>query len=59
MTGVSGLSVAPMYPVRAGVPLDPIVAGFGPLKIDPTPLATIAAKREEASLLVDRLGYDR
>jgi len=47
------------YPVRAGVPLDPITASFGPLKIDPTPLTTIAAKREEASLLVDRLGFDR
>jgi iron(III) transport system substrate-binding protein len=47
------------YPVRPGVPLDPIVAGFGPLKIDPTPLATVAAKREEASLLVDRVGFDR
>jgi iron(III) transport system substrate-binding protein len=47
------------YPVRAGVALEPIVAGFGLLKIDPTPLTTIAAKREEASLLVDRLGFDR
>lgn len=47
------------YPVRAGVALDPIVAGFGPLKIDPTPLAKIAAEREKASLLVDRIGFDR
>jgi len=47
------------YPVRSGVPLDPIVAGFGALKIDTTPLAAIAAKREEASLLVDRTGFDR
>jgi iron(III) transport system substrate-binding protein len=47
------------YPVRAGVTLDPIVAGFGPLKIDSTPLATIAAEREKASLLVDRIGFDR
>ena len=47
------------YPVRQDVPVDPIVAGFGTLKIDPTPLATIAAKREEASLLVDRVGFDR
>jgi iron(III) transport system substrate-binding protein len=47
------------YPVRQDVPLDPIVAGFGKLKIDPTPLASIAAKREEASLLVDRVGFDR
>jgi iron(III) transport system substrate-binding protein len=47
------------YPVRPGVALDEITASFGPLKIDPTPLATIAAKREEASLLVDRIGFDR
>jgi iron(III) transport system substrate-binding protein len=47
------------YPVRQGVPLDPIVAGFGTLKVDPTPLGAIAAKREEASLLVDRIGFDR
>jgi iron(III) transport system substrate-binding protein len=47
------------YPVREGVAPDPIVAGFGTLKLDTTPLATIAARREEASLLVDRLGFDR
>ena len=47
------------YPVRPGVALDEITASFGELKIDPTPLATIAAKREEASLLVDRIGFDR
>jgi len=47
------------YPVRQGVPLDPIVAGFGTLKVDPTPLGAIAARREEASLLVDRIGFDR
>jgi iron(III) transport system substrate-binding protein len=47
------------YPVRQGVPLDPIIAGLGALKVDPTPLGTIAARREEASLLVDRVGFDR
>jgi len=47
------------YPVRAGVAPDPIVAGFGSLKIDSTPLATIAANREAASLLIDRIGFDR
>jgi len=47
------------YPVRAGVPRDPIVEGFGTLKIDSTPLAAIAAKREAASLLIDRIGFDR
>ena len=47
------------YPVRAGVAPDPIVAGFGVLKIDSTPLSTIAANREAASLLIDRIGFDR
>ena len=47
------------YPVRPGVDPHPIVAGFGKLKMDPTPLAAIAAKREAASLLVDRIGLDR
>lgn len=47
------------YPVRPGVAVDPILASFGTLKVDPTPFAAIAAKREEASLLVDRIGFDR
>jgi iron(III) transport system substrate-binding protein len=47
------------YPVGQEIALDPVVASFGTLKIDPTPLATIAEKREEASLLVDRVGLDR
>jgi iron(III) transport system substrate-binding protein len=47
------------YPVASEIALDPIVASFGKLKIDPTPLATIAENREAASLLVDRVGLDR
>jgi iron(III) transport system substrate-binding protein len=47
------------YPVRPGVEPDPIVASFGKLKMDPTPLGEVAANREEASLLVDRIGLDR
>ena len=47
------------YPVLPGVEPDPIVARFGKLKMDPTPLGAIAARREEASLLVDRVGLDR
>lgn len=47
------------YPVVAEVALDPIIASFGTLKIDTTPLPKIAEKREEASLLVDRVGLDR
>ena len=47
------------YPVRPGVEPDPIVASFGKLTMDPTPLGEVAAHREEASLLVDRVGLDR
>lgn len=47
------------YPVRPGVAIDPIVAGFGELHPDSTPLQAIADKRAEASMLVDRLGLDR
>ena len=46
------------YPVKPGVPLDPIVASFGELKVDPTPLTDIVANRAEASALVDKVGFD-
>jgi iron(III) transport system substrate-binding protein len=47
------------YPVRRGVRLDPTVESFGPLTADLTPLTEIAKHRKEASLLVDRIGFDR
>ncbi|AKC88420.1 iron ABC transporter substrate-binding protein [Pseudoxanthomonas suwonensis] len=47
------------YPVKAGVELDPVVASFGPLKVDPLPLAEIARHRRQASELVDRVGFDQ
>ena len=47
------------YPVRQGVALEPTVESFGLLTADPTPLTEIAKHRKEASLLVDRLGFDR
>ncbi|RIY41725.1 Fe(3+) ABC transporter substrate-binding protein [Neopusillimonas maritima] len=47
------------YPVRAGVELDPVVASFGPLKVDPLPLVEIAKHRKEASKLVDKVGFDQ
>lgn len=47
------------YPVRAEVALHPIVAGFGTLKVDSAPLPEIAAAREQASMIVDRTGFDR
>ena len=46
------------YPVRANVKLDPVIAGFGPLKVDPLPLAEIAKHRKQASQLVDKVGFD-
>ena len=47
------------YAVRPGVAASPVVAAFGELRADGTPLQAIADKRAEASLLVDRLGFDR
>jgi iron(III) transport system substrate-binding protein len=46
------------YPVKRGVALDPVVASFGPLKIDTLPLTEVAKHRKQASELVDRVGFD-
>jgi iron(III) transport system substrate-binding protein len=46
------------YPVRAGVTLDPVIASFGPLKVDALPLVEIAKHRKLASQLVDKVGFD-
>ncbi|EJM97832.1 ABC-type Fe3+ transport system, periplasmic component [Phyllobacterium sp. YR531] len=46
------------YPVKAGVKADPIIASFGELKIDPTPLTEVVSHRKEASELVDKAGFD-
>ncbi|KOF54565.1 MULTISPECIES: Fe(3+) ABC transporter substrate-binding protein [unclassified Achromobacter] len=46
------------YPVRKGVKLDPVVASFGELKVDPLPLTEIAKHRKQASELVDKVGFD-
>ena len=46
-------------PVKKGVAVDPIVAGFGPLKVDPLPLGDIVKHRARASVLVDRVGFDQ
>ncbi len=46
------------YPVKAGVPVDPIIAEFGELTIDPTPIIEIVAKRKEASELAEKVGID-
>ena len=46
------------YPVKPGVAVDPIIAEFGELKIDPTPIIEIVAKRKEASELAEKVGID-
>ncbi|AMM23473.1 Fe(3+) ABC transporter substrate-binding protein [Variovorax sp. PAMC 28711] len=48
------------YPVRKGVALDPILAAtIGELKVDPLPLTEIAKHRKQASVLVDKVGFDQ
>ena len=48
------------YPVRPGVPLDPIIAqSIGELKVDPLPLTEIVRHRRQASALVDKVGFDQ
>lgn len=46
------------YPVRNDVPVDPIIAEFGELVVDPTPISEIAGNRQRASQLVDIVGFD-
>ncbi len=47
------------YPVRPDVPPHPILAELGTLKPDSLRLDAIAAQRNAASQLVDRVGFDR
>jgi iron(III) transport system substrate-binding protein len=46
------------YPIRTEIPVNPTVAGFGPLKADPMPIAKIGENKKAASILVDRVGFD-
>ncbi|KXF77042.1 iron ABC transporter substrate-binding protein [Paramesorhizobium deserti] len=46
------------YPVKAGASIDPIIASFGELKVDPVPLTEIAGYRKEASELAEKVGFD-
>src|SRR3546814_17517413 len=45
-------------PVKAGVELDPVVASFGEMQVDPLPLTAVVRHRREASVLVDKVGFD-
>jgi iron(III) transport system substrate-binding protein len=46
------------YPVKPGIPADPIIAALGPLTVDTTVLTEIARNRKAASELVDKVGFD-
>jgi len=46
------------YPVRAGIAVNPTIAGYGPLKADSMPLAKIADQKKAAANLVDKVGFD-
>ena len=47
------------YPVRPGIPVNELVASFGPLKPDAMSVADVARMRAKASALVDKVGFDR
>jgi iron(III) transport system substrate-binding protein len=46
------------YPVRAGIPVNPTIAGYGQLKADPMPISQIAEHKKAAANLVDKVGFD-
>lgn len=46
------------YPVRAGVAVNPTIAGYGKLTPDTLPISKIAVSRKAASTLVDKVGFD-
>lgn len=46
------------YPVKAGIPVDPLVGEFGELQVDPTDLTAIARERKTASELAEEVGFD-
>ena len=48
------------YPVRKGVSVDPIIAqSIGSITPDTTPQMEIVRSRQKASLLIDKVGFDR
>ncbi len=46
------------YPVRAGIAINPTIAGYGTLKADPMPISKIADNKKAAADLVDKVGFD-
>ncbi|MBN9598110.1 MAG: Fe(3+) ABC transporter substrate-binding protein [Afipia sp.] len=47
------------YPIRAGVAVNPTIAGYGTLNADKLPVSKIAENRKTASTLVDKVGFDQ
>ncbi len=47
------------YPVKEGVAVSDVVAGFGELHADDLPLSKVAANRKAASEMVDRVGLNQ
>jgi iron(III) transport system substrate-binding protein len=46
------------YPLRAGIPVNKTIAGYGALNADKIPLADVASKKKAAANLVDKVGFD-
>ena len=46
------------YPLRAGIPVNKTIAGYGALNADNIPLADVASKKKAAANLVDKVGFD-
>jgi iron(III) transport system substrate-binding protein len=46
------------YPVRAGIEINPTIAGYGKLNADPIPISKIADNKKTAANLVDKVGFD-
>jgi iron(III) transport system substrate-binding protein len=46
------------YPLRSGVAVNSIIAGYGTLKPDPLPISKIAEQKKAAAALVDKVGFD-
>lgn len=46
------------FPVKPGVNVSEIVQAFGPMRVDPMPVAEVAKYRKQASELVDKVGFN-
>jgi iron(III) transport system substrate-binding protein len=46
------------YPVRAGIEINKVVAGYGTLKPDAMPISKVAENKKAAANLVDKVGFD-